>query len=58
MNHTTGVRTEIPPTLMQDVRIGALDVHYGINVVVPANSDLSLSVRIGSEEVSLDGHLD
>jgi hypothetical protein len=58
VNHTTGVRTEIPPTLMQDVAIGGLDVHYGNNVVIPANSDLSLSVRIGPEEVSLDGHLD
>jgi hypothetical protein len=58
VNHTTGTRTEISPTLMQDVKIGALDVHYGNNVVVPADSDLSLSIKIGPEEVSVDGHLD
>jgi uncharacterized Zn-binding protein involved in type VI secretion len=33
-------------------------VHYGNNVSVPGSSDLSLSVVIGSEQVTVDGHLD
>jgi hypothetical protein len=58
LNRTSGVRTNVPPTLMQDVNIGAADIHYGNNISVPGDSDLSLSVVIGSEEVTVDGHLD
>lgn len=57
-NRTSGELTEIAATLMQDVNIGAPDVHFGNNVLVPGNSDLSLTIRIGDEEVTLDGHLD
>lgn len=57
-NRTTGERIEVPSTLMQDVNIGALDIHYGNNVVLQGNSDLSLSITIGDEVVTLDGHLD
>jgi hypothetical protein len=58
LNRTTGAHTDIVPTLMQDVNIGPLDIHYGNNVVVPGGSDLSLSIVVGAEEVSVDGHLD
>jgi hypothetical protein len=58
VNRTTGERSELVPTLMQDVSIGALDIHYGNNIRVPGNSDLSLSIAVGSEQVTVDGHLD
>ena len=58
VNRTTGERTMVPPTLMQDVNIGASDVHYGNNVMIRGNSDLSLKVTVGHEEVTLDGHID
>jgi hypothetical protein len=54
----TGERTEIPPTLMQDVVIGAPDRHFGNNVVVQGGHDVSVQVDIGGEEVVIDGHLD
>jgi hypothetical protein len=56
-NRTTGERIEVSPTLMQDVNIGALDVHYGNNVSVPGDSDLRLTISIGDEEAIIDGHL-
>ena len=58
LNRTTGQHIEVESTLMQDVNIGALDVHYGNNVIVIGDSDLRLTVTIGDEEAILDGHLD
>ena len=58
LNRTTGERIEVRATLMQDVNIGGPDVHYGTNVFVPGDSDLTLTITIGDEEVTLDGHLD
>lgn len=58
LNRTTGERIDVESTLMQDVNVGALDIHYGNNVTVTGNSDVRLSVTIGEEEVILDGHLD
>jgi hypothetical protein len=43
---------------MQDVVIGAPDVHFGNNVVVPGGHDLSVRVDVAGEEVVIDGHLD
>jgi hypothetical protein len=57
LDRGNGKRTIVPPTLMQDVNIGALDIHFGNNVVVPGNTDLRLTVTIGDEEVTFDGHL-
>lgn len=57
LDRGSGKRTVVPPTLMQDVNIGALDIHFGNNVVVPGNTDLRLTVTIGDEEVTFDGHL-
>jgi len=54
----TGERVEIPPTLMQDVVIGAPDRHFGNNVVVEGGHDVSVQVDIGEEEGVIDGHLD
>jgi hypothetical protein len=54
----TGRHTNVPPTLMQDLDIGALDIHFGNNVAIPNNSDLRLTVTIGNEEATFDGHLD
>ena len=58
LNRSTGKRTSVPPTLMQDVNSGARDVHYGNNIAVAGDSDLSITVTIGEQEVTLDGHLD
>jgi mRNA degradation ribonuclease J1/J2 len=58
LNRTTGQHIEVESTLMQDVNIGAIDIHYGNNVTVVGNSDLRLTVTIGDEEAILDGHLD
>lgn len=57
-NRTTGDDIDVPPTLMQDVVIGRPDIHYGNNVPVRGNSDISVRVTVGDEEVSVDGHLD
>jgi len=54
----TGRPTNVPPTLMQDLGIGALDIHFGNNIAIPSNSDLRLTVTIGNEEATFDGHLD
>ena len=58
LNRTSGVRRDVTPTLMQDVNIGAADIHFGNNVEVSGDSELSLTITIGDEEVTLDGHLD
>ncbi|MEY2445475.1 MAG: hypothetical protein QOE00_2055 [Ilumatobacteraceae bacterium] len=58
LNQTTGDRVDVESTLMQDVNIGAPDVHYGNNVVVAGNSELRLVITVGNQEVTLDGHLD
>jgi hypothetical protein len=57
-NRTTGDHLMVPPTLMQDVNIGAVDIHYGNNVLVRGDSDLSLVITVGHEEVTVDAHLD
>jgi hypothetical protein len=57
-NRTTGDHVEVPPTLMQDVVVGSPDIHYGNNVPVRGNSDISLEITVGKEEVTVDGHLD
>ena len=57
-NRTTGDHLLVPPTLMQDVNIGAVDIHYGNNVLVRGDSDLSLVITVGDEEVTVDAHLD
>jgi hypothetical protein len=57
-NRSTGEVTVVPPTLMQDVNIGELDRHFGNNVYVSPNSDISVKVSVHGEEVSVDGHLD
>jgi len=58
LNRTTGERIEVAPALMQDVTLGKPDLHYGNNVIVKGDSDLTLTVTIGHEAVTLDGHLD
>lgn len=57
-NRTTGERVDVSPTLMQDVVVGAPDIHYGNNVPVRGNSDISLAITVGDETVTVDGHLD
>jgi hypothetical protein len=58
LNRTTGETIDVPPTLMQDVIIGPLDLHYGNNVPVAGNSDVGVRVSVNGEEVTVDGHLD
>jgi hypothetical protein len=57
LDRGSGKRTIVPPTLMQDLNIGALDIHFGNNVVVAGNTDVKLTVTIGDEEVTFDGHI-
>ncbi len=57
-NRTTGEHIDVPPTLMQDVVVGSPDIHYGNNVPVRGDSDISLAITVGNEEVTVDGHLD
>ena len=57
-NRTTGEHVEVSPTLMQDVVVGASDIHYGNNVPVRGHSDISLAITVGDEAVTVDGHLD
>lgn len=57
LDRGSGTRTVVSPTLMQDVNIGTLDIHFGNNVVVAGDTDLRLTVTIGNEEVTFDGHL-
>jgi hypothetical protein len=54
----TGARTTIDPTLMEDVVIGASDVHFGNNVVVHSDRDITVTVDVAGEEVVISGHLD
>jgi hypothetical protein len=58
INRTTGEQIDVPPTLMQDVVIGPLDLHFGNNVPVQGNSDVSVRVTVNGEVVTVDGHLD
>ncbi|MCU1360397.1 MAG: hypothetical protein JWN99_1686 [Ilumatobacteraceae bacterium] len=58
LNRTSGQSTDISSTLMQDVNVGAPDIHFGNNTPVPGNSDLTLTITVGNEAVTLDGHLD
>ncbi|MFZ4719725.1 MAG: hypothetical protein ACOYMR_09890 [Ilumatobacteraceae bacterium] len=57
-NRTTGEVIDVEATLMQDVNIGQLDRHFGNNVMVMPDSDIRVTVRLGDQEVSVDGHLD
>lgn len=57
-NRTTGERVDVAPTLMQDVIVGRADIHYGNNVAVSGNSDISVEISLDDEEVTVDGHLD
>jgi hypothetical protein len=58
INKTTGERVDVPATLMQDVNLGAVDVHYGNNVAVAGQSEVSVTIGIGDEEVTLSGQID
>lgn len=58
VNRTTGEVVDVVPTLMEDVIVGPLDLHYGNNVPVTGDSDISVQVTVAGEEVSVDGHLD
>ena len=54
----SGAVINVEPTMMQDVVIGAVDVHFGNNVVLPGNRDVRVAVAIGNESVVISGHLD
>ena len=58
VDHRSGARMSIDPTLMQDVIIGAADVHFGNNIVVAGDRDITLTVEVGADKVVLSGHLD
>ena len=54
----SGAVIDVEPTLMQDLIIGALDVHFGNNVVLDGGRDIRVVVDIGGEGVVISGHLD
>lgn len=58
VNRTTSQQIRVESTLMQDLNIGPSDIHYGNNVAVEGNSDLRLTITVGDQEVTFDGHLD
>ena len=57
-NRTTGEVAKVPAALMHDVNIGELDLHFGNNVHVAPDSDISVKISLHGEEASVDGHLD
>lgn len=57
-NRSTGQVYIVNPVRMQDVVVGAPDVHFGDNIAIPGASDLTVRVGLGGgEEVVVDGHL-
>jgi hypothetical protein len=54
----TGAVIDVAPTLMQDLVIGAVDVHFGNNIVLGGDRDIRLRVDVAGEEVVISGHLD
>lgn len=54
----TGNRVTVPSKLMADVNIGKNDIHFGDNVLLPGNRDITVQVTLNDLEVSVDGHLD
>ena len=58
VNRSTGESSKLDPVLMEDIAIGSPDRHFGNNVHIPANSDLSIEVSVNGEKATVDGHLD
>jgi hypothetical protein len=56
-DRTTGVVRSLDVTLMQDVNIGARDLHFGNNIEIPLGHDFLITVRIRDEEVTFSGRL-
>ncbi len=56
-DQTDGTTQKPEATLMQDVLIGARDIHFGNNAVIKAGHEFSVAVTIGSEAVSFSGRL-
>jgi hypothetical protein len=57
IDHATGKVTGVDATLMQDVVIGEPDQHFGTNVTVAPRHAITVIVRIGDQEVTVDGKL-
>lgn len=57
LDRVTGHVTDVDATLMQDVVLGASDRHFGSNVVIKPGHEFTIVVRVGTEEVSIDGIL-
>lgn len=57
-DRTSATRAQIAPTVMMDFLIGRRDIHFGNNVSLPGNIDLSVHITVDGEEVTVDGHLD
>ena len=59
LRHDTNEVVRIKSVLMQDVAIGAPDIHFGDNVELPDGIDITVRVILGEgEEVVIDGRLD
>ncbi len=59
IRHDTNEVVPIGSVLMQDVSIGAPDIHFGDNVQLPGGIAITVRVDLGDgKEVVVDGHLD
>lgn len=54
----SGNRITVPSKLMSDINVGKTDVHFGDNIVLPGDRDISVEVTLNDLEVTIDGHLD
>ena len=56
-DNTSGQVHTIGSVLMHDVIVGENDIHFGDNAVLSNDTDLTVKVTIGEQEVVVDGYL-
>lgn len=56
-DRATGQITPVPATKMQDLALGAIDVHYGNNTELPAGHDFTITAVINGEPATFTGTL-
>ena len=57
VDHAAGGMRDVDATKMQDVVIGATDMHFGSNISIPSGHEFTITVALDGEEVSVDGNL-
>ncbi len=53
-----GTTTEMIPMAMQDASLGSIDTHFGQNVAIAAGSNVTITVVVAGEEVTVDGFVE